>query len=91
MEWKYKVISVKTVSASQVFEGLEKAFDIFCDGTPPFSWGDNSFSLITPPEAIEHLNSCSNEFNDKDETAEVETAIKRLKALRDGEYVDLEN
>lgn len=84
-------ITVRTchfVLFSEVFSGLSLARNVFINGDPECSWGNNNRTMITAQQIIENIE----DEGDGDETkVEIGTAVERLKSIPEGVYIDLEN
>lgn len=79
--------SCKFVEASQIFKDCQKAWDIFVEGEPNCTWGDNNRSLVTPDVILNFFDYTDCE---EDELQQVEVVKNRLGSL-ENTYVDLEN
>jgi hypothetical protein len=87
--------SCSFVLASDVFKGLPRAWNLLCDSSPNFSWGDNNRSLVDADTIRRHLDDLDASASTLEPSAgaearQVKTAINRLRKLGQG-YVDLEN
>lgn len=80
--------SCKFVEASEVFKDCPRAWEIFVEGDPGCTWGDNNRSMVTPDVISTFFENADYYEN---EIGQVETVIKRLDSLEDHTYVDLEN
>lgn len=80
--------SCKFVEASEVFKGCPRAWEIFVEGDPSCTWGDNNRSMVTPDVISTFFQNA--DYNEN-EIGQVETVIKRLDSIEDHTYVDLEN
>lgn len=78
----------KFVEATSVFKDCPLAWDLFVNGDPPCTWGDNNRSLVTPDVIANFLEDA--EFDVKAED-QVNTVVARLDNLEDNTYIDLEN
>lgn len=77
------------VEASYVFKDCPLAWDVFSNGEPDCSWGDNNRTLVTPDLIFNLLDERSAE-NGKRAKAQIKTVLKRLVKLGQT-YIDLEN
>jgi hypothetical protein len=84
-------MNIKTcqyVEASEVFKGFGLAWDVFINGDPNCTWGDNNRSMVTPDVIIDALEESEYEGN---EAKQVEQVVQILQSLPPDMYVDLEN
>lgn len=88
--WLPKLESCRFVTASDIFDDLPIAWEIFEDSAQDFSWGDNTRSLVDPSFIIDALSGL--EYEDEQEKVEVDKLIVRLRYCGNfGALVDLEN
>lgn len=82
------VKSCKFVEATEVFKDCPKAWDVFFNGSPDCSWGDNNRTMVTP----DVISNCirASDYDDGDEL-QVKKVLKRLESIEPNTYVDLEN
>lgn len=84
-------MNIKTcryVGASEIFKGLDLAWEVFCNSDPDCTWGDNNRSLVTADVIIDAIEA--SDMNDK-ESSQAKKAFERLDSLEDDIYVDLES
>ena len=84
-----KTQTCQFVTASDLFKGYSRAWNLFVNCEPRCTWGDNNRSLVTPDVIIDAL-----EDSDPDEGKEqkqVAQVVERLKGIPNDVYVDLEN
>jgi hypothetical protein len=79
----------KFVSASEIFEGLGLAWDVFINGDPDCTWGDNNRSLVTSDVIVDSLELT--DLNEGNEERQVNLVLERLKEVPQDVYVDLES
>lgn len=82
------VLTCEFVEASEVFMGFGLAWDVFINGDPACTWGDNNRSMVTPDVIINALEESEYE---EAEAKQVEQVVQTLKSLPPDMYVDLEN
>jgi hypothetical protein len=84
-----EVHQVQYVLASDLFEGLPKLWDRFCQSEPAFSWGDNNRSLVTAESILDHCDNHPELCGSKP----VESLRQRVHSLpeKGQTNVDLEN
>ena len=85
-------MNVKTcryVEATEIFKGFGLAWDVFINGDPQCSWGDNNRSMVTPDVIIDALEQ--SDLNEGNEAKQVQKVIEILQSLPHDMYVDLEN
>lgn len=100
MSWTPTVETCTFVSASNVFDGLPLAWDLFANSDPDCTWGDNNRSMVTPDVIIDALagimDGNMDPADDEEgeeislETQQVRQVASRLRALAQT-YIDLEN
>jgi len=84
--FKPKLHKCEYVRASDVFEGLQGAYDaLTCGPSLPFTWGDNNHSLVDADTIATEMEQL-----DESEGGQIAKAIKRLRALGQT-YVDMES
>jgi hypothetical protein len=79
----------KYVNATEIFEGLGLAWDVFINSDPNCTWGDNNRSLVTADVIYDALEL--SDLNEGNEERQVNLALERLKEVPQGVYIDLEN
>ena len=75
------------VNASDLFKRLKALWDEFADSSPDFSWGDNNHTLVAPKAILDHIDGSAGFGHPR----QVEALRKRIQALPDDVYVDLES
>jgi hypothetical protein len=79
----------KYVSSSEIFKGLERAWDVFVNSSPDCTWGDNNRSLVTADVIVDSLELT--DVDEGEEELQVNLALERLKEVPQDVYVDLES
>jgi len=88
--WKPTIESCRFVPASQVANGLPKAWQALIESQPPFTWGDNNRNMVS----IDDLRMQMEQLSDDGAggMSQIKKFIARLDAIPDSvPYVDLEN
>ncbi len=75
------------VTFSDLFSGLPKARVEYAEASE-YTWGDKPHSLVDPESILATLEFMD---SDSDSDSEIVEAIKRLQALPQDVFVDLEN
>lgn len=83
------VKSCKFVEGTAVFKNCGDAWDLFVNGNPSCTWGDNNRSMVTPDVISTFLEDAETDTDSIED--QVKTVVKRLAGLPDNVYVDLEN
>lgn len=91
VEWKLNIQAAPYVPASDIFKDQGNAWDLFFNGEPDCTWGDNNRTLVTPETISNCLDECLECADDQATEDEVATVKKRLESIPQGVYVDLEN
>lgn len=87
---KIKVYQCSYVKSSDVFAGLQLAWEAFSNSDPDCSWGDNNRTMVTEDVIRTVLDNVIPDDYPGGE-AQIAEAITRLKALPRDVYIDLEN
>ena len=84
-----KIKTCKYVEASEIFKDYGLAWDVFVNGDPDCTWGDNNKSLVTADVIVDALEN--SDLNVGAEENHVRMVVEKLRSLPDEVYVDLEN
>jgi len=79
----------KYINATEIFEGLGLAWDVFINSDPNCTWGDNNRSMVTADVIYDALEL--SDLNVGSEERQVNLALERLKEVPQDVYIDLEN
>lgn len=82
------VKSCKFIEATDIFRDCPLAWDLFVNGNPSCTWGDNNRSMVTK----DVITNCLEDADvDADAVHQVELVVKRLDSIEENVYIDLEN
>ena len=82
------VRTLSYVSASEVFDDCDAMWEWFVESEPDFSWGNNSYSLVS----VNELRDALEEAADDDElAAQWQIVSQRLDSVPETVYIDLES
>lgn len=76
-----KPLTVSYVDASTLFQGQRHIWDELSESEPEFTWGSNSYSLISKSTLLNQLDNLD---------IDTEVIETRLKELPDYVYINLE-
>jgi hypothetical protein len=79
----------KFVGASEIFDGLGLAWDVFINSDPDCTWGDNNRSMVTADVIVDALEL--SDIDEGEQERQVNAVLERLKEIPQDVYVDLES
>jgi hypothetical protein len=79
----------KFVSASEIFKGLDRAWDVFINSDPQCTWGDNNRSLVTADVIVDAIEQ--SDIDEGEQDRQVNAVLEKLKEIPQDVYVDLES
>lgn len=80
-----KFVKVDCVNSSDLFDGCEKAWNIFCSSNPNCTWGDNIRSMVSAYMIGRTL------LKEDSKNRQVKKVIKRIESQDLDFLVDLES
>lgn len=86
-------MNIKTcryVEASEIFKDCPLAWELFVDGDPGCSWGDNNRTMVTS-DTISNVTDTFLENIDEKHDDQIRIVNSRLDSLDADVFVDLEN
>jgi hypothetical protein len=84
--------TVKFVDATDLFHDSDEALtDFFLNGCNDFSFGDNNRSLVTKERFLRVIDDIINDPCDDHLLPQYHCVLKRVEALDNDTYIDLEN
>lgn len=85
----FKKESVSFINVSEIFKHYPLAWDVFTSGEWCFSWGDNSFSLITVMMLKEAVEECEASSTGSTQS-ELRNVLYNIEPLDLSSFVNLE-